>query len=404
VGGLALDYPRAEQRDYRRLIIMDTNSAERLSRAKAQLLIEQQFFGNCCLSIKYVEVDESKLATMGVDGLNCYYNPKFVAEIDDNELKGVLLHEILHLIFDHLGRRKQDYIPFIWNVATDYKVNSTIVSAGMYKLPKGALYDSQYNGDTAEIVYDKLMEEAEDEVKNKAEGGEGDFRDFHGDTNTEETQAVKEMVVKSYEALSSTERGNVPAEVKRIIQEIKEPKVNWREFIRATITDVFQRTDFSFARGNRNYIRHGLWLPSLTGEENKTIVIAVDTSGSITPDILSDFAAETSSLLALADKSYVLSCDATVHEVADLNKYSDILKEAKFSGGGGTSFSPVFDKVNQLGLNPDVLVYLTDGYGSFPESAPNYPVIWGIIKDSYERANNTTKNIQAPFGQVLNID
>ncbi len=405
------------------------NAKEKLQQAKAQLILEQPFFGNILLSLAYIEKEDIPFGTMGVDGKRLLYKPAFVEGLPPQELKGVLIHEVLHLALDHLTRKNKDFIHLIWNMACDYVANLMIDKMGMY-LPAGALLDYQYSNNTAEEVYEKLLKEQENECpkcgkgnkeespddnsddNNSVEGagsGKSDdekcscknpygkgFRDYHGEVSPEEEQDIKSTLVNAYESLTSKERGDVPSELKRIIDELKSPTVDWKQFLRATITDVFQRTDFNTSRGNRNYLRYGLWLPSLTGEENKTIVVAVDTSASVTEDVLVDFASETSALLQLADKTIILSCDAAVHEVKDLNKYEDILKEVHFKGGGGTSFVPVFEKIQELQINPDVLVYLTDGYGSFPSVAPDYMVIWGLC-------NRSISEDQIPFGYKVKV-
>ena len=202
-------------------------------------------------------------------------------------------------------------------------------------------------------------------------------------------------MVSSYEALTSQEKGDVPGSLVSIINQLKEPKVDWRQFIRSTIVDIFNKLDFSMSRGNRHFLHMGYWFPSLVGEENKLIIIAVDTSGSVSDSLLEDFASETAALLELSDKTLVMSCDADIQEVVETSKYSDLLKEARFSGRGGTSFDPVFNKIRELELTPDVLVYLTDGYANYPSVEPHYPVIWGIGKGG--------RRDDAPFGITLQI-
>ncbi|MAF36523.1 hypothetical protein CL622_05405, partial [archaeon] len=175
------------------------------------------------------------------------------------------------------------------------------------------------------------------------------------------------------------------------------PKIDWRKFIRATTVDLFSRKDYMWNRGNRLFTHMDLYLPSLLGEANTTLAIAVDTSASITKDILTDFTTEMKGIVELADKTVVFACDAKVHHTAELTTFSDILKETSLVGGGGTSFVPVFEKIEEMKIAPDVLIYLTDGYGRFPDYAPPYPVIFAALP-------NTLPVKSYPFGQVVILE
>ena len=381
-----------------------------LQQGKSQLVLNQPFFGNILLSQIYEECNTLPHKTMGVTGKKLLYDADFVVGLDSiSELKGVLIHEVLHLALDHLSRL-QMRDPETWNMAIDYVANLIVTRLPDVLLPKGGLLDWNYDGMSAEEVYDILIKEIEENKKSKSsdDGSSDDgsskskdagdkvgFRDYHGEVSEEESKQIKKIMVSSYEALTSQEKGDVPGSLVSIINQLKEPKVDWRQFIRSTIVDIFNKLDFSMSRGNRHFLHMGYWFPSLVGEENKLIIIAVDTSGSVSDSLLEDFASETAALLELSDKTLVMSCDADIQEVVETSKYSDLLKEARFSGRGGTSFDPVFNKIRELELTPDVLVYLTDGYANYPSVEPHYPVIWGIGKGG--------RRDDAPFGITLQI-
>ena len=386
-----------------------------LQQGKSQLVLNQPFFGNILLSQIYEECNTLPHKTMGVTGKKLLYDADFVVGLDSiSELKGVLIHEVLHLALDHLSRL-QMRDPETWNMAIEYVANLIVTRLPDVLLPKGGLLDWNYDGMSAEEVYDILIKEIEENKKSKSsddgssdDGSSDDgsskskdagdkvgFRDYHGEVSEEESKQIKKIMVSSYEALTSQEKGDVPGSLVSIINQLKEPKVDWRQFIRSTIVDIFNKLDFSMSRGNRHFLHMGYWFPSLVGEENKLIIIAVDTSGSVSDSLLEDFASETAALLELSDKTLVMSCDADIQEVVETSKYSDLLKEARFSGRGGTSFDPVFNKIRELELTPDVLVYLTDGYANYPSVEPHYPVIWGIGKGG--------RRDDAPFGITLQI-
>lgn len=122
------------------------------------------------------------------------------------------------------------------------------------------------------------------------------------------------------------------------------------------------------------------------------MVIAVDTSGSISQQILDDFAGEMQSIIdeCQPERVHVIYCDADVQRV-DVFERGESL-EMNPAGGGGTDFRPVFAQVAADGVGPACLVYLTDTYGSFPQNAPDYPVLWA-----------STDGTNVPFGELIPI-
>jgi predicted metal-dependent peptidase len=140
-----------------------------------------------------------------------------------------------------------------------------------------------------------------------------------------------------------------------------------------------------------------LYAPSRSGHGAGTIVVGVDTSGSIGSDEVDMFMAEMSGILddVRPKRIVIMWCDAKVHRVDEVEDAGDlnVVRAKGAPGGGGTAFEPVFDEIDKMGLTPDALVYLTDGQGSFPQTAPTYPTIWGSI---YPQSNY-------PFGDVVNI-
>jgi predicted metal-dependent peptidase len=145
-------------------------------------------------------------------------------------------------------------------------------------------------------------------------------------------------------------------------------------------------------RPNRRHIWSGLYLPGVVREGTGEIAIAVDCSGSVNARQLRLFEAEIRSILEgqRPERVHVLYFDAEVHRV-DTYVAGEML-HLEPVGGGGTDFGPCFDWLNEHGIRPQTMVFLTDLYGAFPESAPDYPVIWA-----------STGGRQAPFGSVVPI-
>jgi len=185
------------------------------------------------------------------------------------------------------------------------------------------------------------------------------------------------------------EAGDIPAGIGRTLEGVAEAAVDWRERLRRLWSETTP-SDYSWMRPNRRYIWAGLYLPRVVREGVGEIVIAVDCSGSVNSTQLGLFEAEICSILEgqRPQRVYVLYFDSVVQRVETYQAGERIY--LKPAGGGGTEFGPCFDRLSEHGVMPQTMVFLTDLYGSFPESAPAYPVLWA-----------STGGRQAPFGGVI---
>ena len=175
----------------------------------------------------------------------------------------------------------------------------------------------------------------------------------------------------------------------------------WQRVFQRYIGQALSKDDFSWGRPNRRYISEDLFLPELKSYKIGKVVVAVDTSGSITKENIEEFSAELNKINHLVDEVTAISCDCRVHEVVKLTSFKQFLSgKFQFKGGGGTAFEPVFDRVKELGASPELLIYLTDGWGSFPEKKPSYPVIWVLTRGG--NAAPWGKNIDLPSAQEDN--
>lgn len=371
-----------------------------LRRATIQLLARQPFFGLMLCNMDRVAAWTGlPHPTMAVDGEHLFYNPLFVCSIGKAEQRGVLCHEVMHLALMHLKRRKgRD--PRRWNRACDYAVNIIVKDECKLPLPNplpsgGTIcYDPRFAGMTVEKIYRILEEEDEkkggggDEPNGCAEcdGAGNDSFDGHiedGDTTEDE---ILDKVVRAADQARS--QGKLPAAIDTFLQNLRKPKVDWRKFIRGRALDVFNRKDYrpelrSLMSGPvaRTMGVRSTWLPGVGAEEMRILVAVIDTSGSVSKTLLRAFASELKGVMEMADKTIVITADAAVHEVVEVSKFDDILDKMKFRGGGGTDFCPAFDKLKEMGItNPEMLVYFTDAWGTFPDRKPDFPVIWALTK------------------------
>ena len=377
---------------------------KRVAKGRIKLLLTQPFFG--MLITKMGAVERADIGTMATDGTSLFFSPDFVERISEPEVLGVLCHEVLHVAYAHHLRRGKRQ-PRLWNIACDYAINLIVIGAGM-KLPEGALLSDDYRGMSAEKIYDLLLKEQEG--KDKPGGGgqgkipEGDDWEIGGvlDKPGEEgkplTGEALEGAIRQNEAsvseaaTAALAQGKLPLELRRLINDIAKGTVRWDEELQRIFASTFS-ADYTWSRPNRRHIGRGVYLPSTIKEGVGEVVIGVDTSGSISGPILDAFWSVVDDIIEQAspERVHIVWCDARVQHTQTFEKGESLKPEAR--GGGGTDFRPVFKWVDDQGIEPQALIYITDMYGSFPTEAPDYPTIW--VK---------TTDVEAPFGSEVRIE
>lgn len=395
---------------------LEAEAAEGMEFAAIRLILRQPFFGTLLSGMRRVPL--WSIPTMATDYVNMYYNPAFVVGLPTDELRGCVCHEILHVAFIH-GLRRGNRENEKWNVACDYAINIVIKEEAEMALPNFTLYNEEYRGMSAEQIYALLPDSPSKGMstygagKEKKGNGEdtcpccqasaGQWKTW--DTHMEPSEEINEdkivqRVVEAAEAARA--QGKLPCGVERLVKELRDPKVDWRKYIRGRSLDIFNRRDYhpevgSLLRGTvaKSMGFRSTWLPGLAAEEARLLCLIVDTSGSISKDILLAFASEIKGCMELADRTIAISCDAAVHEVVELTKHDDLLQKISFKGGGGTDFRPPFELLREKDLNPAMIVYFTDGYGTFPDrSDVRSPVLWAFTKE----------HAPAPWGDSVTVD
>jgi len=344
---------------------------ERMGNSRARLLLQQPFYGVLLSMIDFIP--EGAIPTMATDGAKVYYSPEFVMELTDDEVYGVLLHEISHCIYLHCTqKRRLNRAHHRWNVACDYAINLEIKDMG-YALPGKVLLEQKYREMNAEQIYDDLPEEC----------GHLETFDMHIDNSDEASwDDMEDQVITAYEMTkNSKSRGTTPNGLKRWIDKLRKSKVRWERIFHRYVGQALAKDDYSYTRVNKRFLGQGIYLPDLRSYIIGSVVLAIDTSGSIGRNCLEQFAAELGKISHLVSEVLVITCDAQVHEVVKVNRFENFLSKIQMKGGGGTAFEPVFDKVKEMNLAPELLIYLTDAWGSFPEKAPQYPVLWCVTEE-----------------------
>ena len=410
------------------LELMRVEVLDRIITARVGLLLRHPFFGNMATRLKIVAADEW-LGTAAVDGRNLYYNTQFFNAMNNKEVEFVLAHEILHMVYDHLGRR--DYRnPMLYNIAADYIVNNLLVRDRIGVKPSivDCFQDFKYEGWSSEEVYDELYEEAkkngEEAIKQLGEmldehldlegddeGNEGDDEGNEGDdegkgsrrpkySKAELDQIKDEIKEAMIQAASAAGAGNVPAGVQRLIKEMTESKMNWRELLRQQIQSTI-KSDYTFSRPSRKGQMSGAILPGMAFQDTIDLCICLDMSGSIGNVQAADFLGEIKGIMdEYQDYKIKLWCfDTKVYNEQDFSADGgDSLTDYEIMGGGGTDFMINWSYMKDNDIQPKKFIMFTDGYAWDSWGDPDWCETIFIIHSHHD------KNLEAPFGLTAHYD
>ena len=386
-----------------------------MTKARATLVMAHPFFGSLALRLKLVPTPDVERGTC--DGTTIRYNPEYVAKLTVRQAQGFIAHLVMHpALLQHTRRGERDKAK--WNKACDYANNPILEEAG-FELPEGLYNDPAYKGMTAEHIY-SLLPDTDDKKdgdgngqggcgcsgdgqgggKDNDPGGDGGVEDSPNSTSAGGSQSQQNSEEAEWKmalaqaAHVAKQAGKLPGNLERLIDETLEPEIPWRELLRRFMTEK-ANDDFSWARGNRRFIAQGLYLPSRTSEDAMgTMVVVIDTSGSIGAQELNEFTTEIKAICedVKPDKIYVLYVDSRIAHIDEFGRDDEL--EFAPHGGGGTDFRPPFEWIKENQIDPRAFVYLTDGYGSFPdETDAPFPTLWVI--------NN--QDVTPPFGEHLTI-
>lgn len=361
------------------------SAMKKIIKARTALVLEHPFVGTIALNLPY-EMDES-VGTAATNGKRIKFNPHFVNELTDEEVKFLVAHECFHPMLEHNFRRGERD-PRKWNQAGDYVINQLLTDEGIGKMPgQGLLDKGLYDaaGGVTDNIYNMLPDTDEGDGRDPLDDCEDG-----GGTPAEKAQEGAEWKVRVAQAAQSAKMmGKMSAGLERLVSEVLQPKVDWRDVMHKFVEKC--RSDMrSWARPNRRFIAQGMYLPSRSGERLGEIVYAVDCSGSITNDVINQFASEIRKCKEdmLPAMIHVVYFDS---EVSHYESYeSDDELDIRPHGGGGTAFSPVFEYIREKGIEPVACIFLTDLCCSDFGEVPDYPVLWV-----------STDPGQAPFGEIV---
>ena len=397
---------------------LDQKARDSILGARVALVLKHGFFGNLAMRLKLVNADEW-CETAATDGRHFYYNTEFVTSLNTRQMMFLFCHELLHCAYDHMSRRG-DRNPTLANIAMDYVVNADCINNGLgekiTQVP--ILYDRKYEGWHWEAVYDDLLKNTKQvTIDELAEMLLDDHLDSDGDSDSVETKdgqgkgrprlsdAEKQQIKDEFkEAMLSAAQaagaGNLPGGLKRMLKDLTEPKIDWREFIRQQIQSTV-KNNYSWTIPNKKQFSNGFVLPSMLKEDSIDICIGIDTSGSITDEMARDFFSEVQGIMdQFPDYKIKIWCwDTKVHNPQEFTPHaSETLMEYELAGFGGTDSAVNWTWMKDNEVEPKLLIMFTDGeiWGEWGD--PNYcDTVW-IINNKHD------KEITPAFGQFAYYD
>jgi len=357
----------------------DAAAREKLITARIGLLLKAPFFGNMATRLQLVNADEW-CGTAATDGRKFYYNSEFINGLPLKQLEFLFGHEVLHVIYDHMDRRG-DREPRLSNIAADYCVNADLLDQKIgEKIPSG-LYDAKYKGWSYEEVYDHLYQNADkininkllqqvldDHLDGDDDGdGEGDGdKDGNGRPRLSagDKQAIKDEVKEAMlAAAQAVGAGNLPAGVKRLVQDMTEPVINWKELIQQQIQSTI-KDDWTWMRPSRRGWHLDAILPGRKPGEQIDVCIAIDMSGSIGEQDSRAFLSEIRGIMDSYDeyKITVWCFDTDIYNMQVFNSDNmDTIENYQPMGGGGTDFMANWNFMIENNIEPKKFIMFTDG-------------------------------------------
>lgn len=379
--------------------------------------------------------------TMATDGVYIYYHPDYLTggALDgaspDDDILATVAHETYHnlLLHTHPSRQgkpgERDHM--LWNYACDYAVNAILVEEG-FKIGKNWLYKKEWTELCAEEIYEILLKEKQKSIQKLMKMiGDGKLADKHipfggpsqgsgneqkdaqgnpipakedpsADKLAEEWRGrlIDAMTQKDFmEQMNGGKKaGTVSGELEEVINSIKRVKTDVVQILSNHITRrLSERSNWN--RPNKRWLgATGQYWPSKI-DESISVGVLMDTSGSVTNEDASFMIGVLHDIISNLPVKWLRYMEIDTSIKKDITMDGVItFPEPKIKGRGGTDFRPPFAKLAEdPGNFPDVVVYLTDGQGPFPEEEPPYPVLW-----VYNHKDRTTP--APPWGELTRFD
>ena len=405
----------------------DQQIIDKLVTARIALLLKHPFFGNLATRLKLVNAD-NWCPTAGTDGRHFYYNTKFIDSLTPKEAEFLFGHEVLHNVFEHMLVRQGNRQPMLWNIAADYAVNQILMEQKIGDMPQGkkgenkGFQDDKYKDWNAERIYDDLYKTAKKNGKNflkklgklidehidwgKGAPGNGNPKDKNGKGkqpvySKEDLKKIRDEIKEAMiSAAQSTGAGNLPGAIQRMVKELTEPKMNWREIIQQQIMSTL-KSDYTWMRPSRKAWHTTAILPGQKNDEMIDICLALDASGSISDQQCKEFLTEVKNIMDQYKdfRIHLWSFDTKVFNPKVFTPdNSNELLDYELGSGGGTEFECNWDYMKNEGIVPKKFIMFTDGWPFNSWGDADYCDTIFLINNEYDRS------IEAPHGMTVQYE
>ena len=386
---------------------------KRIAASQIRLSESFPFFGALLMMAPIVMTDT--IPTAATNGRDLLFNADFVHSLNAQELDGLLVHELLHLALSHVPRRGvRDHM--IWNIAADIHVNGIVHSMKQLKLPAGAVEDLGLAPLCVEEIYEKLLNDRKGTSKSRLRLRREAYKldvvdlvelpddgwDSHDSINTSDLSAElvntwTSNVSCALGMAGKQHHGSPPAALLRSVLEANSPQIDWQSALWRSVV----RTPDDFAGFDRRHLWRGLYVEVLEAD-TVDIDVCIDTSGSVSDSQLSEFLGVLRNIVcsypSVRCRLYYADSQCVGPIEVDVNR-----PLASAVGGGGTDFRPFFAAIAarvaadgaHSNASPTV-IYITDGYGMFPKTAPDFDVLWVVTAGGRESRDFA-------FGTVLRM-
>lgn len=399
----------------------------KLSAARTRLILDKPFLGALVLRLPMVMGEPSWCRTTATDARSFYYNANFIDNLTLEETQFVLAHEALHCALSHFARRNHR-IKMRWDLACDYAINPLLIKDGL-KPPPNSMYMKEFEGMTAEEIYPLIDENSTDKPLDDHlyddESKDGDNDTGKSDTppppdmaggngNPDQSNVSKTEGAVQPPPLSKAEQdtltvqwqqrmagaaqqamqaGKLGGDMARMVDHLLQPQLPWRMLL-AKYMNFVARDDYSYTRPSSRRGDPAIY-PGIRSSQ-ADIIVAVDTSGSISDGEVEEFVSEINAIKGqIRARITLLACDSVLAEACPwtYEAWDEFIMPSKIKGGGGTSFIPVFEWAEKQDSLPGILVYFTDAEGDFPKQEPLCPTIW-LVKGK----------AKVPWGQRIQLN
>jgi predicted metal-dependent peptidase len=390
---------------------------QKILKARIALSLRQPFLASAIMRLPIKNATSfAWCKTMSTDGYHIFFNANWAENLSQSELRGVLAHEVLHVIFQHSSRRSNRE-PLRWNIAADHAINLILLHQG-FVLPKGGFANNAYKGKSAEEIYTLLPESSKYRISSTGSLGGNDESNIGGQipdvgedildpdnisvkaarsTDMPDRAQLDELCTDLRNDAASKLQGNSAGLFLSECQAIEESRIDWRELLRSWLVDRI-KNDWSMWPYSKKFIHRGLFMPSVGIEAPGHIIFAIDTSGSISNKDLGEIFSEIRSYRELFPcRLTVIQCDAKIQSIEIFEELdgTEIPEQMNVFGRGGTDFRPVFDWAIENDPS-SLLIYATDGFGSFPQFEVPNEVIWLLTRRHVDTSH-------FPFGSCVKI-